>query len=109
MGLPTPAADVTFRASYLLVSWEHPRGRFRVTARWDDFATRDRDGLASGERSDEDGHAWTAALLWPVSQALELGIEYVDMRVERPAVAGPGARDDGGRSVAVGVRYGVGR
>jgi hypothetical protein len=109
MGLPTPAADVSFRATYLLVSWEHPRGKFRASARWDDFATRDRDQLPTGERSDEDGHAWTAALLWPLSQALELGIEYVDMRVERPALSGPGPRADGGKSVTVGVRYGRGR
>ena len=107
MGLPAPAADVDFRASYLLVSWVH-RGKVRATARYDDFATRDRDHQPRGERSDEDGRAWTAAVMWQASPTLEIGVEYVDLRVERPALAGLGSRDDGGRSVTVGVRYGRG-
>ena len=107
MGVPAPAADVGFRASYLLISWIH-RGKLRATARYDDFSTSDRDHQPRGERSDEDGHAWTAALLWQASPTLELGVEYVDLRVERPALAGPGSRDDGGRSVTVGLRYGRG-
>ncbi|HXT51875.1 MAG TPA: hypothetical protein VN811_12580 [Thermoanaerobaculia bacterium] len=107
MGVPSPAADVDFDATYLLVSWDY-RGRLSATARWDDFATRDRDHQPTGERSDEDGRAWTAALLWSVNQALRLGVEYVDLRVSRPALAGPGSRQDGGRSVSLGLRYGYG-
>ncbi len=107
MGLPAPAADVSFRASYLLVAWNR-RGKLTATARYDDFSTRDRDHQPLGERSDEDGRAWTAALLWQASPTLELGVEYVDLRVSRPALAGSGSRDDGGRSITVGVRYGRG-
>ena len=107
MGVPAPAADVSFGATYLLVAWNH-RGKLTATARYDEFSTRDRDHQPRGERSDEDGRAWTVAVLWPVTPALELGVEYVDLRVSRPALAGAGSRDDGGRSVTIGVRYGRG-
>jgi len=106
MGVPTPRADADFAATYLMLSWQHED--LRATVRWDRFSTDDRDHLATGERSDEDGHAWTAALMWQARPELWLGIEYVDMDVSRPALVGPGSRADGGRSVTVGLRYRVG-
>jgi hypothetical protein len=106
MGLPRPRADVSFRASYLLASWE--RGSGRVTLRWDGFATRDRDQLAAGERSDEDGRAWTAAFVWQPRPALGIGLELLDQRAHRPALAGPGRREDGGRTATLGLRWRLG-
>lgn len=106
MGVPTPRADADFAATYLLLSWQHED--LRATVRWDRFSTDDRDHLATGERSDEDGHAWTAALMWQARPELWLGIECVDVDVSRPALVGPGSRADGGRSVTVGLRYRVG-
>ena len=106
MGVPTPRADVDFHAGYLLVSWQ--RGALRTTGRWDRFGTHDRDRQPRGERSDEHGHAWVAAILWQATPALSVGGEYVDARVEREALAGPGRRNDGGRALTVGVRYRIG-
>jgi hypothetical protein len=106
MGVPTPRADADFAATYLLLSWQH--ADVRTTVRWDRFSTDDRDHLPTGERSDEDGHAWTAALMWQARPELWLGIEYVDVDVSRPALAGPGSRDDGGRSITAGLRYRIG-
>lgn len=106
MGVPVLRADVTFHATYLLLSWQ--RDVVRATVRWDRFGTRDHDHLPAGERSDEDGHAWTAALLWQVHPALEVGLEGLDVHATRPALAGPGQRQDGGRSVTLGVRYRIG-
>jgi hypothetical protein len=106
MGLPRAAADVEFRASYLLLSYE--REALRATVRWDRFATDDRDHLPAGERSDEDGRAWTAAVIWQARPQLWLAVEYLDVGVERPALAGPGARADGGRRVTLGLRYRLG-
>jgi hypothetical protein len=106
MGVPAPRADASFHATYLLVSWE--RGAVRVSGRWDDFATRDEDHLAAGERSDEDGHAWTVAVLWQATPALGLALEGADVHATRPSLSGPGIRSDGGRSLGVGFRYRVG-
>lgn len=106
MGVPVLRADVTFRASYLLLSWQ--RDALRATVRWDRFDTRDRDHLPEGERSDEDGHGWTAALLWQARPALSIGLEYLDVEATRPALAGPGHRHDGGRTLTLGVRYRIG-
>ena len=106
MGVPTPRADADFAASYLLLSWQHED--VRATVRWDRFSTDDRDHLATGERSDEGGHAWTAALLWQATPTLGVGVEYVDVHATRPALNGPGSRDDGGRSVTLGLRYRIG-
>ncbi|HXT22112.1 MAG TPA: hypothetical protein VN923_15270 [Thermoanaerobaculia bacterium] len=106
MGVPSPRADADFAATYVLLSWQ--RESVRSTVRWDRFSTDDRDRLPAGERSDEDGHAWTAAVMWQARPELWLGVEYLDVDVERPALAGPGSRADGGRSVTVGLRYRIG-
>ncbi len=106
MGLPVARAYASFHASYLLLSWQ--RSTLRLSGRWDGFATRDEDHLPAGERSDEDGHAWTAAVLWQPLPALELGLDFVAAHVERPALVGTGERLDGGRTVTASVRCQLG-
>jgi hypothetical protein len=106
MGVPRTRAAADFHAAYGLASWQH--GIARATVRFDDFTTRDRDHVAAGERSDEDGHAWTAALMLQASPRLSLGVEVVDLSAHRPALVGGGRRDDGGTSVTLGARYRVG-
>jgi hypothetical protein len=108
MGVPSPRADVDLRATYALLSWE--RLPWRVSMRWDRFATRDRDGVAGGERNDEDGEAWTVALFRRLDERLLLGAELVDLDVERALATGPtGQREEGGRALTLGVRYQLGR
>jgi hypothetical protein len=107
MGLPTARADVALRASYALLSWE--RTPLRATVRWDRFSTRDRDRFAAAERNDEDGRAWTAALLWQLRERLFVGLEMVDLAAQRAPADGSGVRDEGGRTLTLGVRWRIGR
>lgn len=107
MGVPSPRADVELRASYLLLSWE--RTPLRASVRWDHFSTRDRDAFPGTERNDEDGEAWTAALLWQLRERLFVGVELLELDAERALAAAPsGSRAEGGRAVTVGLRYRLG-
>ncbi len=82
-----PRVEVRFHVGYALLSWS--RGRWRATARVDGFENDDRDFTA--EPDDESGWAWTAALFWKPRSFLRLGLEYVDVRGDRPAAALSGA------------------
>ncbi len=97
MGLATgPHVDLAIRAGYALVTWSSAGDTLRLTARYDAFDNRDRDDVA--EPNEESGFAWTAAALYAPRPWLRLGVEYLDLRGDRPAAAfagtpaGAGAR-----------------
>src|SRR5260221_11519121 len=76
-----------------------PRGgaRARVCARYDVFRNVDRDHTA--EPDDDDGQAWTAAVLWSPIDRLRLAVEGVRITGRRagsaaPAPGGPGLQGE---------------
>ena len=85
-----PHVDVRFRTAYGLVSWGREKGR--VSVRLDGFRNRDRDGTA--EPDQESGRAWTVAAFWRAAKAVRLGVEYLDVRAQRPAAAFSGEDPD---------------
>lgn len=78
--------DVDFRAGYLLASWAS--GKARLTARYDRFENVDRDGRA--EPNDDRGEGWTFAGFWSAGERVRIGIEWLDVRADRPAAAASG-------------------
>jgi hypothetical protein len=83
----TPPALADFRAGYVLLALGDEKAR--LSARYDRFETTDRDG--GGEPNDETGRALTMALILQVRERLRLGIEYLDLKSQRPAAAFAGA------------------
>lgn len=103
--LDVPHVDADFRSWYALAS--AASGAWRWSARYDRFATRDRDHSAA-EDNDEDGHALTVAAFWSPRPRLRFGLEHVDLRARRPAAAQSGfdADTDGAQwTLAVRVRF----
>jgi hypothetical protein len=85
-----PRVDTRFRAAYALVSGE-AKG-LRLSARLDSFRNRDRDGTA--EPNDEDGWSFTLAAFWRPRPFVRLGVEYLELRADRPAAAFSGQDPD---------------
>ena len=73
--------DVRFRVAYALLSYA-AKG-LRLTARVDGFRNHDRDGTA--EPNGEEGWGFTVAAFWQPRSFVRLGIEYLEVRAERPA------------------------
>lgn len=95
--------DIDFDVAYLMASWFH-RG-FRTSVRFDTFENVDRDGTP-GDDNSEDGEAWTFALFWEGWQDFRLGVELLDLDVQRPAARRYGSRTDpDGRSFKLEVRW----
>jgi hypothetical protein len=84
-----PRVDVRFQAGYALFSWASASRTWRLSARYDRFDNDDRDGTA--EPNGESGWAFTVAAFWRPRKALRLGVEYLDLRADRPAAAFSGA------------------
>lgn len=84
-----PQVQLRFRVGYALVSWS--RGAWRLSARVDRFENEDRD--ATAEPDDESGWAVTTAAFWKPSRFVRLGIEYADVRGDRPATVLAGSPD----------------
>ena len=82
--------DVDFRAGYALVPWAS--GPLRLSARYDRFRNRDRDGTT--EPNGEDGDAVTLAAFFSPRSFLRLGAEYLDLRAQRPAALHSGFDPD---------------
>ncbi|HEU0108896.1 MAG TPA: hypothetical protein VFT38_22120, partial [Vicinamibacteria bacterium] len=59
----------------------------RLSARYDVFRNVDRDHTA--EPDDDDGQAWTAAVLWSPIDRLRLAVEGVRITGRRAASAAP--------------------
>ena len=83
-----PATDLDFRSGYLLasISWSTT---WRLSARFDHFETEEQD-FSIAETNDEDGKAWTVALLWQPRPSLRLGLEILGLDSDRPAAAESG-------------------
>jgi hypothetical protein len=93
MGLPTAAhVDLDIRAVYALLTWDG--GGLRVTARYDRFRNEDRDGVA--EPNQESGWAVTTAAFYAPRPWLRFGVEYLELRGDRPAAAFAGTELEAG-------------
>lgn len=82
--------DTRFRVGYALLSWA-ARG-LRLTTRVDTFRNEDRDGTA--EPDDEEGWSFTVAAFWQPRPFVRLGVEYLEVRADRPAAAFSGQDPD---------------
>jgi len=90
--------DIDFRTAYVLASVGGQR--VRLSGRYDLFRNFDRDHTA--EPDDDDGHAWTAAVLWSPRRRLRLAVEAVRIVATRPAAP----VDTGGRRFSAELRTG---
>lgn len=100
IGSDRPHVDMRFRTGYALLSWQ--AGAWRLSGRLDGFRNLDRDGTA--EPNQEDGWSWTAALFWTPADHWRLGLEYLDLRAQRPA-APVASTDTDGRRAVVELRF----
>ena len=85
-----PRVEMRFRVGYALASWAW-KG-VRLTGRIDGFRNEDRDGTA--EPNDERGWSFTIAGFWQPFSFARLGLEYIDVRADRPAAGFSGADPD---------------
>jgi hypothetical protein len=91
-----PLAQSEFHAAYVLLTAS--RGRVRVTARYDEFEVEGIDRFRVEDDNDEDGEAWTAAVVVRVGERHEVFAEWLRVDSERPFRADLGlpvsARED---------------
>ena len=90
--------DIDFRTAYVLATVGGER--VRLSGRYDIFRNFDRDHTA--EPDDDDGHAWTAAVLWSPARRVRLAVEAVRVVATRPAAP----VDTGGRRFSGELRIG---
>lgn len=76
--------DLDFATAFALVSVAP--GPLRLSARYDRFENADRDGTA--EDLGESGWALTGALFYAPTDRLRLGLEWVELRGEKPGLDG---------------------
>lgn len=104
MGAPPIFVDADISAWYVLVS--HKMGHERFSARFDGFATEDRDHAPLAETNTEHGHSWLFAWLHDVSDHVRLGAEFVQVTGDRVAAAQSGfSPNTDGHTVTVELRY----
>jgi hypothetical protein len=93
MGVATgPHVNLRIRAAYALLTWASHADTLRLTARYDRFRNDDRDHVA--EPNQESGWAWTAAAFFAARSWLRIGVEYLELRGDRPAAEFSGAELD---------------
>jgi hypothetical protein len=103
MGAPPIFVDADISAWYVLVS--HKMGHERFSARYDGFATEDRD-RAPAETNTENGHSWCLAWLHDINDRVRLGAEFVQVTGDRIAAAQSGFNPNtDGHTVTVELRY----
>lgn len=85
-----PHVDVDFRAGYALLTWAS--STLRLSARYDRFRNRDKDGTT--EPNDEDGHAFTFAAFFSPWRSARLGVEWLELKAQRKAAAASGFDPD---------------
>ena len=85
MGIETPAnpnsVEAGFWATYLLVSGK--RGRNRLSARYDLFATQEEDHSPRGENNDESGRSWTLTWMLDLTTAIRGAVEFTQVTGRR--------------------------
>lgn len=104
MGLASgPHVDLRLRAAYALASWASPGEAVRISARYDRFRNDDRDGVA--EPNQESGWALTLSALAAPRPWLRVGVEYLELRGDRPAAEFAGSsKGAGGRRAQLELR-----
>lgn len=106
MGLETSPnfVEAGFWATYLLVS--EKRGRNRLTARYELFATEEEDNTPLGEDNDESGKSWTLTWMLDVTPAIRGAVEFTQISGNREAAQQYGFDPSTtGRSFTAEVRY----
>lgn len=112
MGGSTGMGDVTdrhvqldYNSAYLLASYGGEG--FRVSVRYDDFETLERDESVGYDPNDGGGSAWAFAGFYePAQWPLRLGAEWLDVNAERTSSGlVTGDRMVGGQSLTVELRY----
>jgi hypothetical protein len=89
-----PHVDLGIRAGYVLATWSSEGDALRLTARYDAFENEDRDGVA--EPNQESGWAVTIAALVAPRPWVRLGLEYLELRGDRPAAEFAGTPAEAG-------------
>jgi hypothetical protein len=103
-GLGRGWVQADFFATYALLS--HKYGRSRFTARFDQFATFERDH-SRAENNTEHGRAWTLAWLYDVTPHVRAGAEFTSVMGDHPAAEQSGVDPNmDGHAVTVELRYG---
>lgn len=74
--------DIKFDTFYLLLTREF--GPLRASLRYDDFRVEDRDATP-GDDNNEEGSAWTLAILASFKERYRVGAEYLLLDSDRPA------------------------
>lgn len=89
-GRSGPHVDVDFRIGYALLTWGNEKRR--LSARYDRFRNVDKDGTT--EPNGEDGHAWTLAGFVSPHERVRIGLEYLELKAQRPAASHSGFDPD---------------
>lgn len=104
VGFGNGSFTLDFQTAYLLVSGK--TGKDRWTVRVEKFSTRDH-AKSEYDYSREDGHAWTVAWFRDLGTNVRSGLEYADVRGNRPGAAAAGFDPQtGGKTLTIDVRYG---
>jgi hypothetical protein len=105
MGVPPVLVDADFEAGYVLASLKQSANRW--SARFDYFATRDRDRSPLVETNTEHGRAWSITWLREISHNVRLSAEFLQITGDRIAAQESGFDPNlDARSLTVEVRYG---
>jgi hypothetical protein len=103
IGFPGGSYTMDFSTTYVLLS--HKRGADRWTVRVERFSTRDH-AHSVGDDSREQGHAVTLAWLRDAGEHLRVGLEYANVKGDRPGAATVGFDPrTGGSTISIEARY----
>jgi len=104
MGAPPIFVNADFHAGYVLLS--HQLGKERFSARYDMFATTDRDHAVGAETNTEHGRSWCLAWLHQIDPHLRAGLEFVQITGDRIAAQESGFDPNmDARSLIAELRY----
>jgi hypothetical protein len=102
---PHPYVQADFHAWYALLSRKVGRGR--ITARVDEFSTKDRDVSLFTETNTEHGRSWALAWLYEVTKNIRLGAELTNVTGDKLIASQSGAdANTDAHMLTLEVRYG---